>query len=153
MTCKFVVPCWGCVSRFKLMFPLIETHPPTFSGDDLLLLLLLDCGLNVNTICPPEVCVKFPETTILDPEEMFKLALLFKFPSINVVVFPLKTISPLFVIVPFFGVKLHLHSPPHNTQHTFTWLKSTCGAFWGQLWQFATWKTHKSSSMPHLLLE
>ena len=41
--------------------------------------------------------MKFPETIILDPEEMFKVALLFKFPSTNVVVFPLRTL--LFLIL------------------------------------------------------
>ena len=81
MICKFVVPCCGCVWKFKLMFPLIETHPPTFNGDDLLFEEELeDDGLKVNTICAPELCAKFPETTKLDEEEMFKLALFSKFP-------------------------------------------------------------------------
>ena len=64
----------------------------------------------MNTICPCGVCEKFPETIILDPEEMFKFALLSKFPWINVVVFPLTIISPVFVSVPLFGVNVHLHS-------------------------------------------
>ena len=59
------------------MFPLIETHPPTFNGDDL---LLFCCGLKVNTICPPELCVKFPVMAIVDEEEIFKFALFSKFP-------------------------------------------------------------------------
>ena len=41
---------------------------------------------------------------------MFKVALLFKFPSTNVVVFPLRIISPVFVSVLLFGVNVHLHS-------------------------------------------
>ena len=63
------------------MFPLIETHPPTFNGDDLLFEEQLeDDGLKVNTICPCGVCAKFPETTILEEEEMFKVALFAKLP-------------------------------------------------------------------------
>ena len=89
------------------MFPLIETHPPTFNGDELLLFCF---GLKVNIICPVVLCVKFPETKKLDPEEKFKFALLLKLPSTNVVVFPLKTISALFVIVPLYGVNFHIQS-------------------------------------------
>ena len=135
MSWKFVVPCWGCVWRFKLIFPLIETHPPTFNGDD----LLLFCGLNVNTICPPELCVKFPEITILDPEEMFKFALFSKFPWTSVVVLPLKIISPAFVSVPLFGVNVHLHSFWKKMHETIPCVKSNRGAFRGQKLQFAIW--------------
>ena len=77
--------------------------------------------------------------TILDPEEMFKLALLFTLPSIKVVVFPLKKISPVFVIVPEFGVKLHIHSFCKKIHETFPCLKSNNGAFGEQNWQFGTW--------------
>ena len=90
------------------MFPFIETHPPTFNGDDLLLLLC--CGLKVKTICPCEFCVKFPAITIVDEEEMFKFALLSRFPCTSVIVFPLTTISPVLVSVPLFGVNVDLHS-------------------------------------------
>ena len=65
----------------------------------------------MNTICPPELCVKFPKITIVDEEEMFKLALLLKFPWMSVVVFPLKTISPVFMSVPLFGMNVHLQIP------------------------------------------
>ena len=102
---------------------------PTFNGDDL---LLFCCGLKVNTIFPPWLCVKFPEITILDPEEMFKFALLFKFPSTSVVVFPLKTISPVFVSVPLFGMNVHLHSFWKKTHETFPWVNSNTGALKGQ---------------------
>ena len=99
------------------MFPLIETHPPTFNGDGL---LLFCCGLKLNTICPPELCVKFPViTTTSDPEEIFKLALFSKFPWMSVVVFPLTTISPVFVSVPLFGVNVHLHSFWKKIHETF----------------------------------
>ena len=105
---------------------MIETHPPTLNGDDL---LLFCCELKVNTICPCELCVKFPWIKTVDPEEMFKLALLFKFPLTKVVVFPLKTISPVFVIVPLFGVKVHVHSLCKKMQDTFPCVKSKSGAF------------------------
>ena len=73
----------------------------------------------MNTICPPGLCVKFPATTTVDPEEIFKFALLFKLPWISVVVFPLKTISAVFVSVPLFGVNVHLHSFCEKTHETF----------------------------------
>ena len=85
----------------------------------------------MNTICPPEFCVKFPETKRLDPEEMFKFALFSKFPWMNVVVFPFTTISPLFVSVSLFGVNVHLHSfcCEERTHETFPCVKSNKGAF------------------------
>ena len=86
------------------MFPFSETHPPTFNGADLLFSCCEKDVSNVNTISPPLLCVKFPETTKLAPELMFTLALLFKFPSTSVTVFPLTTISPVIVSVPLFGV-------------------------------------------------
>ena len=134
MTWKFVVPCWGCVWRFRLIFPLIETHPPTFNGDDLLLLFC--CALKLNRICPCEFCVKFPAIKTLAPEEMFKFALFSKFPWTSVVVFPATTISPVFVSVPLFGVNFHLHSFCKKTHETFPCVKSNKGALNGQRWQF-----------------
>ena len=64
----------------------------------------------MNAISPCDVCVKFPEIKTDDPEEMFKLALFFKFPSIRVVVFPLKTISPVLVSDPLFGVNAQIQA-------------------------------------------
>ena len=84
-------------------------HPFTFNGVDLL--FCCEEESNVKTICPPGLCVKFPSTTITAPDDTFKLALFFKFPTTNVVVFPLNKISPVFVSVPLFGVKLHVQSP------------------------------------------
>ena len=55
----------------------------------------------------------------LDEEEIFKFALFSKFPWMNVVVFPLTTISPVLVSVPLFGVKVHLQTPVDKTHETF----------------------------------
>lgn len=53
---------------------------------------------------------------------MFKFALFFKFPSIKVVELPLTRISPLFVSVPDFGVKIHVQTWFNDRTHeTFPW--------------------------------
>ena len=82
--------------------------------------------------------MKFPWIRTVDPEEMFKLALLFKFPLTKVVVFPLTTISPVFVSVPLFGVNVHLHSFWKKTHETFPCVKSNNGALKGQREQLGT---------------
>ena len=75
--------------------------------------------------------MKFPETKKLDPEEMFTLELLFKFPWMSVVVFPLKTISPMFVSVRLFGVNVHNQTCcwKEKTHEMFPCVKSNNGAF------------------------
>ena len=74
----------------------------------------------------------------VDPEVMLKLALLFKFPSIKVVEFPLTAISPLLVIVRLFGLKVQVHDPCWRTHETFPCVKSNKGASEEQKEQFAT---------------
>ena len=77
----------------------------------------------MNTVCPPELCVKFPETTILDPEEeIFKFPLLFKFPSTSVVELEEMMISALFVSVPFVfrGETVHVQTPLKRKQEMLT---------------------------------
>ena len=55
---------------------------------------------------------------------MFKFALFSKFPWMIAVVFPLKTISPLFVSVPLFGVNIQIHSFWKKTHEKFPCVKS-----------------------------
>ena len=74
----------------------------------------------------------------LDEEEIFKFALLFKFPSISAVMFPHKEISPVFVSVPLFGVNVQIHSFLKKMHETFPFVKSNKGAQEEQKEQFAT---------------
>ena len=83
----------------------------------------------MKTICPPEFCEKFPSMKTIDPVEMFKFALLLKFPSMRVVVFDWKTMIALFVVVPLFGMKFHVQIFWKKTHETFPCFKSNKGAF------------------------
>ena len=79
-----------------------------------------------------------PTIEILDPEEMLRFALFSKFPSTIVVVFPITTISPVFVSVSLFGVNVQIQAPCWRTHETFPCVKSNKGALTEQREQFGT---------------